>query len=855
MGVIVDELRQLLDRHLTDYGIVLWFDPEQHYEGTLEGLAIRGSKLLRFERSVYELRHEAEPLLRGMEVPRLLVYLPVEYETARMPLAELISYGTIVRPGEKGLANTRLAVVARRALKGSIPDTRLERLDREIEQNKLTLAELEDLAFGGGEMHLPTVLGVIYNTQHVQDATLAFLSRSDCDGELVSKNAGAELVEMLQRSFGARVTSDMPPSELRNTVARHVLTADFLAAIGDQIPESLKTVATPKEPDVTDRCVELARDWRNRLDLGASYADAAGRVEQSLHLAAMKFPFPTLARCETFSATEHQLLREVASRLALGPNAEVEAIVRQRRNGFWASREPDQQALWDLLLQAAELARLCTELDGALKASPSAAAIADAYVAPERPWCRLDTLHRHLEKKASSLEFLLSDQPEEIETLVSRMRQRYAATAGRIAETFVRGLVGCNFELPGWYRQTQIFERAVAPQLGERPVAYLLVDSLRYELARELEELLAVEFEIEREAVTGTLPGVTEVGMAALLPYAHGLKIRAGKKDEIEVVLGEAVLRNRDDRIAYIEKHAGVPVVALKLEDPRQFKTKLKNPVKGPVLVIVTSWEIDRAGEEGLTDARQIMDGVVRHLRFALHLLAAAGIEHFVVATDHGHLFGDELAESEKIDPPRGRTVLLHRRIWVGEGGAASESYLRTPLAKLGIESDLEVAVPWNLTAFRAPASEAYFHGGLSPQEFLLPVLKLRLKAGVESAGKINWELRLGSAKITTMHVTVTVSGQGGLFAAEFPPVRVEVWSGTEPCSIPVSATYGFSDSTGEVALRGQSARPNEVEPNSVTLMLTPKAPRSGTVSIHLLDAVSGVELKRLDPVEVSRVF
>lgn len=855
MGVIVDELRRLLDRHLTDYGVVLWFDPEQHYERALEDLAIPESKVLRFEGSFYDLRRKAEPLLRGIEVPRLLVYLPLEYETARMALAELISFGTVVRPGEKGLANTRLAVVARRALKGLLPETRLVRLDKEIEQNKLTLAELEDLALGGGEMHLPTVLGVIYDTQHVYDATLAFLSRSDCDAELVSKNGCAELVDMLQRSFGAPVTSDMPPAEMRSTLARHVLSAEFLTALGDEMPETLKTVAIPKEPAVAERCVELARAWRNRLDLGTSYADAARRVEQSLHLAAMTFPFPALARCETFSATEHQLLREVARRLVAEPDAELETIARRRRNGFWALREPDQQALWDLLLQAAELARFCGELDGALKASPSAAEIADAYVASDQPWCRLDTLHRHLEKKASSLEFLLSDQPEEIEKLVSATRQRYAATAACMAEAFVRGLVACNFELPGWYRQTQVFERAVAPRLGEKPVAYVLVDSLRYELARELEELLAVEFEIEREAVTGMLPGVTEVGMAALLPYAHGLKIRAGKKNELEVVLGEAVLRNCDERIAYIEKHAGVPVVALKLEDPKPFKTKLKNMGKGPALVVVTSREIDRAGEEGLTDARQIMEGVVHHLRFALHLLAGAGIEHFVVVTDHGHLFGDELGESEKIDPPGGRKVLLHRRVWVGEGGAASESYLRTTLAKLGIESELEVAVPWNLTAFRAPGSEAYFHGGLSPQEFLLPVLKLRPKAGVESVDKISWELKLGSAKITTIHVTVTISGQGGLFATEFPPVRVEVRSGSEPCSIPVSATYGFSDTTGEVSLRGQSGRPNEIEPNSVTVMLTPKAPRSGRVSIHLLDALSGVELKKLDNVEVSRVF
>jgi hypothetical protein len=70
-----------------------------------------------------------------------------------------------------------------------------------------------------------------------------------------------------------------------------------------------------------------------------------------------------------------------------------------------------------------------------------------------------------------------------------------------------------------------------------------------------------------------------------------------------------------------------------------------------------------------------------------------------------------------------------------------------------------------------------------------------------------------------------------------------------------VSASYNFSETTGEVALRSLPDKPGEIEPNAVTLMLTPKAPRSGVVSVHLLDAVSGVELARLDSVEVSRVF
>jgi hypothetical protein len=251
------------------------------------------------------------------------------------------------------------------------------------------------------------------------------------------------------------------------------------------------------------------------------------------------------------------------------------------------------------------------------------------------------------------------------------------------------------------------------------------------------------------------------------------------------------------------------------------------------------------------------MEDVLRHIRLALHMLAKAGIEYFVVATDHGYLFGEDVAESQKIDAPGGSTALIHRRVWVGHGGAASESYLRTALARMGVQSELEIAVPWNLAVFKAGGSGAYFHGGLSPQEFLLPVLRLRPKAGLGGAEgrKICWYLKLGSAKITTVHLTVTISGQAGLFEAEWPRVRVEVRADGEPCSVAVSASYNFSDTTGEVALRGLADRPGEVEPNAVTLMLTGKAPRSGTVSVHLLDAVSGVELRDPVLVEVSRVF
>jgi hypothetical protein len=122
-----------------------------------------------------------------------------------------------------------------------------------------------------------------------------------------------------------------------------------------------------------------------------------------------------------------------------------------------------------------------------------------------------------------------------------------------------------------------------------------------------------LDFEADVEVVTGTMPGITGVGMAALLPHAaSSFTVCAGKKDAIEVGISDIVLRNREDRIAYLERYAGVPVLTLKLEDPKQFKPKLNKLGEDPGLVVVTSREIDRVGEEDLTEARRYMDDVLR---------------------------------------------------------------------------------------------------------------------------------------------------------------------------------------------------------------------------------------------------
>src|SRR5690606_20631219 len=158
--------------------------------------------------------------------------------------------------------------------------------------------------------------------------------------------------------------------------------------------------------------------------------------------------------------------------------------------------------------------------------------------------------------------------------------------------------------------------------------------------------------------------------------------------------------------------------------------SKLAKKIDGAQVVLVRSQEIDHAGENGFTyQARQVMDTVIDNLARALGKLARAGIEHAVVSADHGHLFfATDRDESMRTDAPGGDTVELHRRCWLGRGGATSAGCVRVAASQLGYASDLELVFPAATGVFKAGGDLAFHHGGPSLQEMVIPVLTVRTK-------------------------------------------------------------------------------------------------------------------------------
>jgi len=193
--------------------------------------------------------------------------------------------------------------------------------------------------------------------------------------------------------------------------------------------------------------------------------------------------------------------------------------------------------------------------------------------------------------------------------------------------------------------------------------------------------------------------------------------------------------------------------------------------------------------------------------------------------------------------------------VWVGSGGTSDPNYLRAPLSSLGVDSEFDLATPWTFAVFKSKGgARSYFHGGLSPQEVIVPVVTLTAKK-TQQARKvgITWTLSTGRPKITTRFLSVDVSGQQtGLFPSEPPRVRLEIRANKAVVSKAVSASYGFEDSTGDVVMRASASDSTAIEKNTVALMIQAEEIKQNTVTLVLLDASSGVELAKVENIEVA---
>ncbi len=818
MSRLREYLARTLKKKVDAHGIVVWVDDQQEYgQEVAQSLCPPDVRFSSWDGSWYAMRREIESLVAPAEPPRLVIYQGVKTPDED-PLAEVRDAGTEWK--------VRLATLLREALKGVLSPARLE----EVARQARTIVEAEVTLTAGEivEVRLQAVLG---SGDPIQLA-LRILADSP-DGLLQAQDLWEDTRRFLRRTLGGepRGTGDA----LRNAVFRHLVLVELEEMVGTQ-PAGIAVQPGPADQEQRRRAQDVLAQWRRDLVRQATYRDLAVRAEVDLDLKETLVWHDRLAGLDTIPALEALALGRV---LELLQQRQVEAarqLAVSRKQSLWVRASVPEAEEWQPRWEAVDaLVRLRLTLSAnPIPQHASPGQVLQWYV--NHGW-RVDQAHRRCEAALTELR-----EYGPLDEAIREARRAYEAWLETLLALFMGAVEreGLDGELP---RQSEIYKTHVAQ--GDGVIAYIWVDALRYELGQELADALrGIHPDVEVSAAVATPPTITPVGMASLLPRAErGVRLSFSTGEDVEVVVDGIPVRTVQDRLALVRAAQG-EIADLLLTDLFDWGEKdLRDRIGSAKMVVIRSQEVDEAFESDHTAAawryvKELRDLIVR----ATARLAAAGVERLVIAADHGFLvLSRPLGPERTIEAPGGEGE-SHRRCWVGRGGSTSPSALRLSLSEFGVAGDLDLVVPRGLAMFAAGGARRFLHGGLSPQELLVPVITIQAHVAAPP-GSRKVAARVAGDRITTGVFSASLSFEADLFTTELQ-VRVSARnrSGAEVARI--VAGEGYDDQTGSIRLRGGASQ-------IITFRVTRSLNKGDRVILQAYDADSDRLLAKSRPAEV----
>lgn len=710
-----DYIAEQLSERITRRQIIVWYDTRSEFTqfvGELEGdqlsagvrrddIAGTNTVIAEYDGSLFSLRSRVEPYVSADVPGPVLVYVSgVSRDSEGSVLMELETAGARWEP--------QLRQLARNALRQRYTDGVIDEL---LMRDNLDYAELIAATAGGGDAP-PSVLKMLLAGSTSEAKLATWLANVELDIAISDKSAQSELRKLI----ASRLDFDVPGDDLdkwRATTTRLVLGVEFRSDLRGDPPKELDNL-----PMVSAEVERNARTIASTLrdHHTSAYPPLSDQAASELHLGEGSVYPLELGAIDSFRFEERALLSRCAELVRDGEYVRVVAIEEERAKSYWLRESLERQAQWEAIRLAAELGAVADDIEVALAKPPKDV---DGWVEQyAASWHSIDRAQRHLEAWLPKLD----DDPDE--RALAAVRGKYDSVLAALATGFATALAAAGWSTGHQLRQTDIYDDVVRSTPGR--VAYFIVDAMRYEMGAELVERLETHGEVTIRPAMGVLPSITTIGMAALMPGASSSHDVVDVKGKLVAVVEGAELADLRARKRYLA--ARVPSsVDLELGEVHTLsRNGLRAKLGDAELVVVRSQEIDFFGESRF-QARGVMDTVIENLARAVRKLAAVGVSNAVITADHGHIYASaDRDESMRLDPPGGHTVDLHRRCWIGRGGATPAACVRVPARALGNDTDLDLVFPVGAGVFRAGGDLAFHHGGPSPQEMIIPVVTVR---------------------------------------------------------------------------------------------------------------------------------
>ena len=373
-------------------------------------------------------------------------------------------------------------------------------------------------------------------------------------------------------------------------------------------------------------------------------------------------------------------------------------IARKRQDIPWK----DAKETWSAILFLLRFYKKAKSVVDELKSK--AFSLSEIYKYYKEDWWQVDRDYLKLE---AVWKFLPEFIKNKIGKRASGIYREYLDTLGvKLAETIEKEN---TWWIKGWKKQNEIFSQF----LKEKDIAIILIDALRFDLAKRLSKMIQDKAEVEEIPTQAFLPSITQIGMSALIPGEITID---AKKDGIFVKRAEKVVCDRASRIEVWRKlYPSLKVIAFENLE----KEKLSN---GPLLIL--SREIDLDKEEIRRLKVDTFEEILRQIAELITKLLELGYK-VIVASDHGFLWLPKGQKPILLSVPKEGCKILDRRFAIGRFGDI-EGAVKMPLSMFA-DGNGEILFPKGFSVFSKHGEiSSFLHGGYLPQETALLSLVVR---------------------------------------------------------------------------------------------------------------------------------
>lgn len=725
--LIFRQITELLDEHR----VVVWYDPRQDCAAVFDALQIAALEKIDVRPSVLNARRVGDRTFCILANPegefpnptRMLIYVPWAQATTEE--------GRIHEPFE-GYARIGVTygVVPAQSL-ASLARTAIPYRTAEIDRlfalsGRVTLEQLEALAEQGG---FPLLKQAFETDDPIEVAARVIAAPARARSALAATGVHGDLVRLLRDAFGFVCPAEV--HALGPAFVRWVLFSEFAFDIEGKVPAhtvQVQRASAPYRTAIFALCDRLrsTEEWRD------AYIEAAREVETELQLGGLAGDTSPWGERDTFAVEDTAALRFVQAECLANRLVAARRTLDLRRRSIWL-REPVRSQLWQLAARALSLLEAAARFgDRAVGYARPVREHVLAYESEGDGLWHVDRAQRWMERAAGDC----LDR-EVLQPLLERTRAVYRQVIDKVQAAFLEAVARDGWP-PEGPKQIQVFSRHVSPALQEgMRVAYFLMDALRFEMGRDLGQMLEQFGSVQVEAVATVVPTTTPFGMAALLPGAEtsfGCEVRNG---ELVPTVGGRPMATVDDRKDFFREQFGDRYVDLRLDELLDAnEAKLRNRIGRASLLVIRSDDIDKAGEgTNLPSARRFMSSILDDVTRVVQRLARVGVQRMVFVADHGHVLIPEVPPGDVVKTPPGEWVAAKRRCRLGSAAGRSEGVRVVSAALLGVHGPVkDIALATGFRVFSAGA--AYFHEGMSLQECLVPSVVLEVRAAAaQSAG------------------------------------------------------------------------------------------------------------------------